>query len=418
MGVDSRQSPSGHGRVIVIILLCFGLGYFISLASQAEYAVPTSRIEPFMLSPSQKPTKDVGMTLNTVEPNEQLQPRTQGSVPANGGGPAVKGSDPMDQILSVRPLPPFVGDRAASGKVTVVLMSYPKSSRFHLLEEIICKCKQWDFVESILLVWNGEIEKLPPRIQALQSPGPAGCPSRDGALNKRNESPGPEDMMIQYPTKASASQKTENRSIPLIVLPQESNRIDNRWRIHQHIRTEAVLNMDDDINLAQVGAQCMLSVWKASPSSIVAVDVRSHIRHKGAAGPFGTFGYKARDDSLGYKRYSIALPRALLTHVDYYRAYDALWRNTSTQLRSIVDSTLCDDIGFNFVASARGAHVIYAKAAYRAYPESHAKDALTHQDGMKEKRQRCVNEFAASPPFASRFPLVYRRWHVLCDVDG
>ena len=142
----------------------------------------------------------------------------------------------------------------------------------------------------------------------------------------------------------------------------------------------------------------------------------------------------ARDQADGYKKYSIALPRALLTHRRYYHAYEAAWSNASSGLKALVDELLCDDIAFSFVAANTtttssdelglanaggegGGTVVYVKAKYEAYPESHSKDAMVHKPGMKPMRQKCVNRLS-DDVFHGRMPLVHRRWHVLCDVDG
>ena len=297
--------------------------------------------------------------------------------------------------------------------LTVVLMSYPKSSRFHILEKIIRKVTTWKtFVWEVILVWNGDATLVPAHISSL-------------ATNLSNMSSTP-------------------RPVPFRILPQSSNRVDNRWRIGHEIATEAVLNMDDDVDLFEVGAQCMFSVWQTTPSSLISIDVRSHFKHKDKSRAlFGPWGYAARDLSDGYKKYSIALPRALLTSRQYYLAYEAMWNDTSSGLKAAVDELLCDDIAFSYVASnttltlpshpardavvvpagyssprrTSGGSVVYVKAKYEAYPESHSKDAMVHKPGMKPMRQKCVNRLSTDV-FQGHMPLVHRRWHVLCDVDG
>jgi hypothetical protein len=315
---------------------------------------------------------------------------------------------------------------ASRAKLTIVLMSYPKSSRFHVLEKIIRKTKLWtSFVDQILLVWNGDVGLLPPAIATL--------------------------VTSNVSTSAEAV-AAPPAAVPFRVLPQTANRVDNRWRIGRWIRTEAVLNMDDDVDLFEVGAQCMFNVWQSAPASLVAIDVRSHFRHQRDSGKalYGPWGYAARDQSDGHKKYSIALPRGLLTHRAYYLAYERVWRNASSGLRAVVDELLCDDIAFSFVASnttalasvgvvgsgsgSRGSDgsrsdddpalavaghpgVVYVKAKYETYPEGHGKDAMVHKPGMKAMRQKCVNRLSGDV-FGGRMPLTHRQWHVLCDVDG
>lgn len=307
------------------------------------------------------------------------------------------------------------GVGVVSDKLTVVLMSYPGSSRFAVLVKILKKVAQWPIVLEVLLVWNGDESKVPSLLsEAMREINAKAAANEDGKGTK----PSP-----------TASVR---------LLPQEFNRIDNRWRLGRQIRTEGILNMDDDVNLYEDGALCMFNVWQSSPQSIISVDVRSHFSHADKSkqasqlGPFGPWGYAARDtvSEPSVKKYSVGLPRVLLTSRKHLLEYEATWLDESSGLKDIVDRLLCDDIALNFVAANRtdarrrnsgikgsgegAAGVIYVKAHFDPYPESHSADGLTKQKGMKEKRQRCVNELAGRFGMA----LKPRSWHVLCSVDG
>jgi hypothetical protein len=290
-------------------------------------------------------------------------------------------------------------------KLTVILMSYPGSSRFALLVKILQKVVAWPFILEVLLVWNGDESKVP--------------------------------LVLSEAIKGINSGAAVSSGATVRLLPQEHNRIDNRWRQASNIKTEAILNMDDDVNLFEDGARCMFSLWRSSPQSIISVDVRSHFKHSDRSkgkelGPFGPWGYIARDtfsdpNTDMAKKYSIGLPRVLLTSRQHLLDYEEVWKDDASGLRDIVDRLLCDDIALNFIAANRtegrwrrhegnvgAGGVIYAKAHFEPYPESHSKDALTKQKGMKEKRQRCVNELADKFGMS----LQPRSWHVLCSVDG
>lgn len=360
--------PLSH-RSVAVIVACIFLGFTLQLISRTSFSQISSR----NFNHDYKHDTATRFALGTHRGSNQspLLTRT----------PRVPVSAPSANASSSE----------KHQRLTIVLMSYPKSSRFHLLQRIIEKCIKWtSLAEEVLLVWNGNVGEVPPNIAALEKTYPR-LPLGDTAAS------------LAY--------------VPFSVLPQEANRVDNRWRIGSRIATDAVLNMDDDVDLDFVGASCMFHVWLASPSSIVAVDVRSHFA--ASHSPYGEWGYSARDQSQGYKKYSIALPRALLSHRDYYLAYDAAWKDASLGLRSIVDELLCDDIAFNFVvgqhAPADVPTVIYAKAKYRPFPESHSGDAMFNKPGMKPKRQKCVNRLAAA---FNGMLLRHREWHVLCEVDG
>eukprot|EP00756_Hemistasia_phaeocysticola_P057419 Hpha_TRINITY_DN34033_c0_g1::TRINITY_DN34033_c0_g1_i1::g.30508::m.30508 len=270
-------------------------------------------------------------------------------------------------------------------EITVVMMSYPKSKRFHRLEALLRRVRAWDFVAEVLLVWNGEPSLLPPQIEALVS-------KQEGA--------------------------------PIRLLPQTSNRLDNRWRVGRVLRTEGVLNIDDDVDLPYNGAKCMLDVWRAAPLRLVAVDVRAHsdspaairtARKRSGMDP-GNWAYSPRHVLAdGRKAYSIALPRALMGHREHWLHYDSAASGTG-DLRRIVDDLLCDDIAFNFVASnTSGAGPVYARAAFAPYRESQAKDSLQKMAGMRGRRQSCVSELAKA---LGRMPLRYEAWHASCLWNG
>lgn len=343
-------------------------------------------------------------------------------------------STPCPQVLSptaTRKPTPALDDN----KITVVLMSYPGSDRHHRLVTLLDKAAvEWrGFVEEVLLIWNGDAEKT-----AM----PASVSEAIATINKK---------------------AVQNEGRKVVVLPQKDNRIDNRWRTAKKVRTAAALIMDDDINLSLEGALCLRSVWQslAQPGPLVGIDVRSHFVHgapsavpKGGdnphphlaaeafhkdaakdtdapAGPFGPLGYVARDQSFGFKKYSIVLPRSVMVHRAHLEAYDAMWQDEATGIRKIVDTLKCDDIALNYVVANMSrtlaaakygtsagttpvASSVLVKAKYEAYPESHSEKGLTKLKGMKEMRQRCVNELSVATGGTPSL----RHWHVLCYVDG
>lgn len=357
---------------------------------------------------------EVDPSPSTAEDNKRRKPESLQTDVARKTTPLVNTAAAAQQRIAA----------PTNNKFTVVLMSYPASTRHHLLVQIIAKCRSraWQsLVHEVLLVWNGPLSALPATVAAAMA-----TTTTEGSNGAADE---------------------EKPVVPARILPQEANRVDNRWRVGEQVGTDGVLNMDDDVDLSLVGAQCMHAVWSSSRHSLVAIDVRSHFRHfakPGAAeegedfsdegsaqlryidGPFGPYGYAARDSSEGFKRYSIALPRALLTSKEHYITYDAVWRNASSGLKLVVDELLCDDIAFNFAAAntnfqpqdssfSSGPLVIYTKAKYATYKEGHGKDAMFNKPGMKAMRQKCVNRLAQ---VFRGMPLRHRRWHVLCDVDG
>ena len=285
--------------------------------------------------------------------------------------------------------------RPDHSQFTVVMMSYPKSDRFHRLEAIVKAIRQWKggMVREVLLVWNGDGSLLPAQIRALADEEGAGV-------------------------------------VPFRVLPQSHNRLDNRWRVWREVSTDAILNMDDDMDLKESGVRCLFDVWRSAPDRLVGVDVRSHSDDRDAIARASKragidvdgFAYAPRHvDRYGRKVYSIVLPRAVMGNKKLWRAYDAV----EPALRSVVDDLLCDDIAFNFVAAnATGAAPVYARASFTPYSESNSKNSLQKLKNMKARRQRCLPALAAlfsdgggggSP---GHVPLQYNSWYATCSWDG
>ena len=263
--------------------------------------------------------------------------------------------------------------------LTVVLMSYPKSERFHRLVSIIKEVKSWDFVHEILIVWNGDLNKVP----------------------------------------ESVSNHIDNK---LRILPQSHNRLDNRWKIASEVYTDAILNMDDDIDLKSKGGRCLFEVWKSAPDRIVGIDVRSHSDNEraveksasrsGHRNSDGWVYYPRHTDSYGRKAYSISLPRSLIGHKKLWKAYE----QSEPILRPVVDELLCDDIAFNFAAAnATLAAPIYAKAPFSPFPESQSANSLQKLKNMKARRQKCL---PALSELFNGMVLRHNTWVAQCSWDG
>eukprot|EP01062_Namystynia_karyoxenos_P052456 TRINITY_DN4204_c0_g1_i1.p1 TRINITY_DN4204_c0_g1~~TRINITY_DN4204_c0_g1_i1.p1 ORF type:complete len:414 (+),score=110.73 TRINITY_DN4204_c0_g1_i1:104-1243(+) len=276
-------------------------------------------------------------------------------------------------------------DPAPEAAVTVVLMSYPKSDRFHRLDELLRRFRKWDFVSEILLVWNGERALLPERIERVVAGG-----AGEGIA-------------------------------PIRVLPQVANRLDNRWRVGREIRTVGVLNVDDDVDMQYKGARCLLDVWRAAPGRLVGIDVRAHTddpaeikaaRRRSGYDP-GAWAYRPRHFSKdGRRLYSIALPRALMGHRRHWERYDA----AADALRGIIDELLCDDIAFNFVAAnTSNAGPLYARAPFVPFSEAQSAKSLQKLKGMRQRRQQCLSRLESA---LGTMPLRYEGWYASCSWDG
>lgn len=246
--------------------------------------------------------------------------------------------------------------------VTAVVMSYPASDRHHILNKIIMRTVQWPFILEILLVWNGRLEELPPSLQF--------------------------------------------HSHKIKVLPQSANRVENRWLIARHVRTEAILNMDDDIFVTYTKAYCMYMIWRSAPSALIADTVRAfsmkgNITTYVAASAVQGWKTIAEDVKPGGNTqfkigYGLALPRCLFLHRDALVDFAAEFTNETAarqkatlndSLRSIVHELDCDDLALNFATGRRAIRVVAPSQDYRA---SSGKSAMYKQPGMFQKRLQCI----------------------------
>ncbi|KAL8293011.1 hypothetical protein RQP46_000705 [Phenoliferia psychrophenolica] len=118
--------------------------------------------------------------------------------------------------------------------------------------------------------------------------------------------------------------------------------VNNRW-VHTipHIRTEAVLNLDDDVSISRAAIASMYRYWSAEPERLVGPFVRA------------TQGATYSSDELTKmpgSTHSLVLPRVLMLS----RAYLVQYASPGyTELRRIVDSdeAHCDDLLLNLVAA-------------------------------------------------------------------
>ncbi|ORC89899.1 putative glycosyltransferase family 64 [Trypanosoma theileri] len=321
--------------------------------------------------------------------------------------------------------------------LTVVLMSYPLTRRMHRLIQILNRIlyewpKDEHLIHEVILVWNGPEETIPLELRELQR-------LYETETKKRN------DVLNQAPL--------------LRFLPQKENSLTNRWLIAPFIHTEAVLNMDDDIDIPYSTIKCIFAVWQRSPFSLVAVDVRAVVECTTITpmcGRFGPFGYAARERLEGNKTkfaYNIALPRALISSRIYYKAFAESYQrvvhvasyNTSSgplparedSLERIVRELLCDDIAFNYAAANASVYTwwddgngpvhrrqskaaaLFVTGAVKSFPEFSGAGALTSQKGMKLRRRLCVNRLAmlfSQDGGQTPFRLERQTWQGGCSV--
>ena len=274
---------------------------------------------------------------------------------------------PLDSVhTTVNPMQPILAggevvrggivqqDQAVSDKVTIIITSYQAISfRISWTQDTIKKYLSPSFaplVDRVILVWNNPDEACPVTLKHER----------------------------------------------LLILPQTVNSLNNRWiDTLPHIRTHAVLNLDDDIYVTKAGMMCLLNWWRREPDRLVAPFVRRITDYK--------YGFSELFEG---EPFSVVLPRFLLLHKRFLHVY----ANSPPALLRYVDEqeAHCDDILLNaMVVNAtqktalrvqlpQGSVIDHFSSCFRLHREEVGGLAL--QKDRKKERTRCVKGIAAYFP--------------------
>jgi lipopolysaccharide biosynthesis glycosyltransferase len=126
-----------------------------------------------------------------------------------------------------------------------------------------------------------------------------------------------------------------------LILHQKVNSLNNRWiETIPYIRTEAVLNIDDDMFLEHNAVMCMMRWWQRAPMRLIGPLTRT----------VDANGSYVMQDQLNGEPYALILPRAVILHRDHLVSY----ANADVALRSYVDQqeAKCDDVLLNMLTSS------------------------------------------------------------------
>lgn len=173
------------------------------------------------------------------------------------------------------------------------------------------------------------------------------------------------------------------------IVRTDRNSLNNRW-IHalEHVDTDIVLNLDDDVYVKREGLLCMLNWFRRDPRRIVGPFVR---RIKGTK--------YVLDELTDSSEYSIALPRVLLLPTSLLREYSD---DSHRWFHKYVDfqEAHCDDVFMNLIAQNEAGMaplrvllpantiVDFYSKCYSLNPQLTGGLALQKQ--RAEKRSQCV----------------------------
>lgn len=212
-------------------------------------------------------------------------------------------------------------------------------------------------IARVVLVWNNPTSALPQWLSI-----------EDGTMADMREQ---KRLTVIFPTK---------------------NSLNNRWvETIDHIETEFVLNLDDDVYLKASAIVCMLSWIRKEPTRAVGPFVRN-VNKKQA--------YSA-DDLLDSNLYTFVLPRAVLLPTSFLRAYAD---SSNAEMHGYVDNqeAHCDDVVLNIVSQRvskkpvlrvllpEGSIVDYYRTCWRQY--ENLVGGLGLQRDREVLRSKCVTE--------------------------
>ncbi|CAK5087028.1 unnamed protein product [Meloidogyne enterolobii] len=127
--------------------------------------------------------------------------------------------------------------------------------------------------------------------------------------------------------------------VPLLFINGTRNSLNNRFIPYKEIETEAILSIDDDLDLKQYEIIFAFRVWREQRDRIVGFPARYHAR----------FGDTVNYDSNHTCQFNMILTGAAFLHIFYLHAYTY---HMPQIIRDKVDEwTNCEDLAMNFLVS-------------------------------------------------------------------
>ena len=196
-------------------------------------------------------------------------------------------------------------------------------------------------------------------------------------------------LVWNNPTESVPQTLAELENERFVILRQKLNSLNNRWiDVLEHIDSEAVLNLDDDVYIKREGLICLLSWWKRDRRRIVGPFVR---RIEGS-----TYVIDELTDS---SEYSVVLPRVLLVPTALLKDYASKQHSWFHQYIDDQEAH-CDDVFLNILAQKKAPPLrvlLPEKTMIDFYSKCFTVDSqltggLALQKDRAAKRSVCVRE--------------------------
>ena len=232
------------------------------------------------------------------------------------------------------------------GKYTIMTMTY--AARASLVEDFVrhySRCSL-DSLDSILVVWNGDEDSLHASVDV--------------------------DQIL------AASH------VPVRFRLEKVPSMNNRYKVDELVRTDALLSMDDDLRLDCGSVERAFHTWQRAQDSVVGWFPRL-VTADGS--------YLGEPETIQRGEYNMILSgAAIFDHKQYFPSY---WAPELSEMRLMVDNLWnCDDILFNYVVASGGGVTIYDRAESLVDLSSTTGVGISHDEAaFISKAEQCISVF-------------------------
>ncbi|KAI8613692.1 exostosin [Chytriomyces sp. MP71] len=259
---------------------------------------------------------------------------------------------------------------ALHGKCTLMLLTYDRGNLLSQLEHY----QSWPFLDRVLVIWNHQTIK--PNFTVSQDLLPLDAPN----------DPTDDSRKVRF-------------KVPVSILQQSHNSLNNRFQPFPEIRTHCVISLDDDYIIPAASQQQLVDTFYEGNTDRI-IGYGSLARTHKAVGD-KMWEYSA---DIGKHGVSIALPSGSVFHRKYLEMYT---HALPPLAREMVDNILNgEDILLNMViANATGKPPLIVHAGMGPDGAGAGKPGLWLRPGHKEARSWVMTAFVHLV-FSGRMPLV------------
>ncbi|KEI36118.1 glycosyltransferase family 64 protein [Mixia osmundae IAM 14324] len=123
---------------------------------------------------------------------------------------------------------------------------------------------------------------------------------------------------------------------------QESNLVHNRFRVWQHVATDAVLHYDDDLIIPLADLEAGFRIWRRHRDQLLGFEPR--VIDCADPNDMETCHYRFQ---MRQAHFDLVIGKAFFTHVRYMEDY-----SSSNVLMDFTNKTPCEDLAMNFLAGS------------------------------------------------------------------